>query len=119
MVTPHRFRSKRQFWSYCGFGVVTRSSADWQATAGGWIRTKSTQTRGLNRNHNPTLKAIFKSAATTAIHQTPPDHPLRQAYERLCESGTRRHLAKLTIARKLAATVLAMWKRQEVYRAGP
>ena len=119
VVTPHRFRSKRQFWSYCGFGVVTRSSADWQATAGGWIRTKSTQTRGLNRNHNPTLKAIFKSAATTAIHQTPPDHPLRQAYERLCESGTRRHLAKLTIARKLAATVLAMWKRQEVYRAGP
>jgi transposase len=28
VVTPHRFRTKRQFWSYCGLGIVTRSSAD-------------------------------------------------------------------------------------------
>jgi transposase len=28
VVTPHRFRSKRQFWSYCGLAVVTRSSAE-------------------------------------------------------------------------------------------
>jgi transposase len=28
VVTPHRFRSKRQFWSYCGLAVATRSSAD-------------------------------------------------------------------------------------------
>ena len=25
VVTPFRFRTKRQFWSYCGLGVVTRS----------------------------------------------------------------------------------------------
>lgn len=117
VITPHRFRSKRQFWSYCGFGVMTRSSADWQLTPGGWARVRSTQTRGLNRNHNPTLKAIIKSAATTAIHQTPPDHPLHLAYTRLCDAGTRPHLAKLTIARKLAASVLAMWKNEEVYKA--
>ena len=29
VVTPHRFRNKRRFWSYCGLAVVTRSSADW------------------------------------------------------------------------------------------
>ncbi len=29
VVTPWRFRTKRQFWSYCGFGIVTRSSSDW------------------------------------------------------------------------------------------
>src|SRR5918993_1405237 len=28
VVTPHRFRSKRQFWSYCGLAAVTKSSAD-------------------------------------------------------------------------------------------
>ena len=28
VVTPHRFRTKRQFWSYCGLGIVTRSSSD-------------------------------------------------------------------------------------------
>ncbi len=32
-------------------------------------------------------------------------------------SGTRPPLARLTIARKIAATVLAMWKNEEVYKA--
>ncbi len=117
VITPHRFRSKRQFWSYCGFAVVTRSSADWVPTKGGWIRVQAIRTRGLNRNHNPTLKAIFKGAALTAIHQTKTDHPLRVAYARLLDSGTRPPLARLTIARKIAATVLAMWKNEEVYKA--
>jgi transposase len=35
VVTPHRFRTKRQFWSYCGLGIVTRSSSDWVQTANG------------------------------------------------------------------------------------
>ena len=117
VVTPHRFRSKRQFWSYCGFGVVTRSSADWVQTGSGWVKAQAVRTRGLNRNHNPTLKAIFKGAALVAIHQTKPGHPLKQAYARLLDAGTRPPLARLTIARKIAATVLAMWKNEEVYRA--
>jgi hypothetical protein len=29
VVTPHRFRTKRPFWAYCGFAIVTHSSADW------------------------------------------------------------------------------------------
>lgn len=29
VITPERFRTKRQFWSYCGLAIVTRSSADW------------------------------------------------------------------------------------------
>ncbi len=116
VITPHRFRSKRQFWTYCGFGIVTRSSADWVKTPEGWQRTQSVQTRGLNRNHNPALKGIFKSAAITAISQTKADHPLRGTYERLCDGGTRPHLARVTIARKIAAAVLAMWKNEEVYQ---
>lgn len=116
VITPHRFRSKRQFWSYCGFGVVTRTSADWLPTEGGWVKARTVQTRGLNRNHNPTLKGIFKSAATTAIHQTKANHAFREAYARLLEAGTRPPLAQLTIARKIAATVLAMWKNEEVYK---
>lgn len=115
VVTPHRFRTKRQFWSYCGFGVVTRTSADWMPTSGGWVKAQTVQTRGLNRNHNPTLKGIFRSAAINAIHQTRTGHPLRGTYERLCSGGTRPHLARLTVARKIAAAVLSMWKNQEVY----
>jgi transposase len=115
VVTPHRFRSKRQFWSYCGFGVITRTSADWQSTQAGWVKARTVRTRGLNRNHNPTLKAIFKSAAVTAVHQTRADNPMRQTFDRLCAAGTRPHLARITIARKLAAASLAMWKNEEVY----
>jgi transposase len=29
VVTPYRFPSKRMFWTYCGLGVVMRSSSDW------------------------------------------------------------------------------------------
>lgn len=117
VVTPHRFRSKRQFWSYCGFAVVTRSSADWLPTQGGWVKAQVVKTRGLNRNHNPTLKTIFKGAAITAINRSVPGRSLKEAYERLCETGTKPPMARITIARKIAATVLAMWKKEEVYRA--
>jgi transposase len=114
VVTPHRFRTKRQFWSYCGFGVVTESSSDWVRQGQRWVKSQVALTRGLNRDHNHTLKAIFKGAATTVISHSRPN-PLRQDYERLCAQGTRPNLAKLTVARKIAALVLAMWKHEEVY----
>jgi len=114
VVTPHRFRTKRQFWAYCGFAVVTHSSADWVRTERGWVRARVAQTRGLNVNYNHQLKMIFKGAATTVIMHAAPG-PFREAYDRLCEQGTKPNLAKLTVARKIAATVLAMWKNQEAY----
>ncbi len=113
VVTPHRFRTKRQFWSYCGFGVVMRSSADWTRAGGVWTKAKIAQTRGLNRFHNRTLKMIFKGAATTVI--TSKANRFRVAYDRLCDGGTKPNLAKVTVARQIAATALSMWKAQEVY----
>jgi len=65
VITPQRFRTKRQFWSYCGFGIVTRSSSDWVWE--GRPSTRVAQSRGLKFNHNRTPKAIFKGAATTVI----------------------------------------------------
>ena len=115
VVTPYRFRTKRQFWSYCGLGVVTRSSADWaQAADGGWIKTRVPQTRGLSRQHNHFLKSIFKGAATTVITQLSKD-PIHARYERLLDGGTKPTLAKLSLSRMIAATVLRMWKDEEVY----
>jgi hypothetical protein len=69
---------------------------------------------GRNFNHNRQLKAIFKGAATTVVTQVH-DDPLHQDYERLTAAGTKPNLAKLTLARKIAAVVLAMWKKEEVY----
>ena len=115
VVTPHRFRTKRQFWSYAGLGIVMRSSSDWvRDGVGKWQRAQVQQTRGLNLTHNHQLKAIFKGAATTVVMQLPED-PLHQDYERLLAGGTKPNLAKVTVARKIAAIVLAMWKKEEEY----
>jgi len=108
VMTPHRFRTARQFWSYGGLAVVTRSSSDWVSEGSGkWRRSKTLQTRGLNHNRHPLLKNVFKGAALQITLM--PDHPLGQAYQRLLTT-TKPNLARLTIARRLAATVLSMWK---------
>ena len=107
VVSPTRFRTKRQFWSYCGLGIVMRSSSDWVRKAvGGWARAAVQQSRGLNRDHNHTLKNIFKGAATTVISQLE-NEPLHIDYQRLIKAGTKPNLAKLTIASKLAAIALS------------
>jgi transposase len=115
VATPERFRTRRQFWSYSGLGIVTRSSSDWvQDRTGKWVRAQTAQTRGLSRKRHPRLKAVFKGAATTVIAQLTED-PLHADYQRMLKSGIKPTLAKLTLARKIAATVLSMWKHQEVY----
>jgi len=38
--TPHRFRTKRQFWAYCGLALETRSSADYRFQDGQLVRAK-------------------------------------------------------------------------------
>ena len=118
VVTPYRFRTRRQFWSYCGLGIVTRSSSDWVQTAdGSWIKARVPQTRGLSRQHNRGLKSLFKGAATTVITQRNKD-PIHARYQRLLDGGTKPTLAKLSLARMIAATVLRMWKDEEEYDPG-
>jgi transposase len=116
VVTPRRFRTRRQFWAYCGLGIVTRSSADWVRDRGGrWVRAKPQQTLGLNRNRCGTMKEVFKGAAhLVATRMT--GHPLHADYQRLLERGLKPSLALVPIARRISAGVLAMWKHQEVYR---
>jgi hypothetical protein len=115
VVSPHRFRTSRQFWAYCGLAIVMRSSSDWiQQPNNQWMKAPVTRTRGLNRNFNRTAKAIFKGAATTVITQMP-KNPLYTDYRRLLEEKLKPNLAKLTIARRIAAITLAMWKNKEAY----
>jgi transposase len=118
VITPYRFRTSRQFWCYCGLAIVRRSSANWVQKPNGQLdRVKINQTRGLNRNFNRMAKAIFKGAAVTVLTSMPTD-PLRADYDRLVSHGTKPNLARLTLARKIAALVLAMWKNQEAYNPG-
>jgi transposase len=115
VATPHRFRTSRQFRGYCGLSIVTRSSSDWvRDRHGEWVRAEVQQTRGLTRKRQPVLKAIFKGAATTVLTQLV-GHPLHADYQRQLQAGIKPNLAKLTLARRIAAIVLSMWKHEEVY----
>jgi transposase len=107
--TPHRFRTKRQLWSYGGLGIETHSSADHRYVEGQLQRSKrQVSLRGLNRNHNHELKNIFKGAAIIAA--TKPG-PLQQFYAALVAKGMRPEMARLTLARKIAAIILIVWKK--------
>jgi hypothetical protein len=110
VVTPSRFRTARQFWKYCGFGVVTHSSADWVVADGKVKRKKVQQTRGLNQDHNHVMKNVFKGAAMTVVQMG--HGPLYDCYMRLVNKGTKPNLAMLTVARKIAAISLSVWKHQ-------
>ncbi len=113
--TPHRFRTKRQFWAYCGLALETRSSADYQFQHGQLVRTrKPVFIRGLNWNHNHDLKNLFKSAATTASARA---GPFRTFYEGLLDKGMLPAMARLTLARKIAAIALSVWKKGEAFDA--
>ena len=115
VVVPERFRTKRQFWSYCGLGIEIRSSSDWKKDGftGGLVRRSKSQSRGLTRKRNALLKEVFKGAAQRVICMN--GQPLRADYERMIAAGTKPHLAVLTIARRIASATLAIWKRKEVY----
>jgi hypothetical protein len=118
VITPYRFRTSRQFWCYCGLAIVQRSSSDYvQKPNGQWCWAPISQSRGLNRNFNRMAKAIFKGAAVTVLTSMPTE-PLRADYDRLLTNGTKPNLARLTLARKIAAIVLSMWKNKEAYDPG-
>jgi hypothetical protein len=40
MQTPHRFRTKRQLWTYSGLGLETRDSAQYRVGEGQLQRSK-------------------------------------------------------------------------------
>src|ERR1700688_4880632 len=107
--TPHRFRTKRQLWTYSGLALETHDSAQYRYVQGELQRSKKPQQlRGLNANHNHDLKNIFKGAAMRA---STCDGPLRDFYQNLLAKGTRPTMARLTLARKIAAITLIVWKK--------
>ena len=113
MQTPWRFRTKRNLWAYAGLAVVTHSSADYAFQEGRVVRhRRAPMTRGLNRNHNRALKNIFKGAASAA---TARPGALQDFYRAMVERGMKEELARVTLARKLAALTLRIWKTGESY----
>jgi transposase len=110
--TPHRFRTRRQFWSYAGLAVTTHETSEYYVDKSGSIRKKRGQarTRGLTRNYNRTLKYVFKQVSRILANGE-----WKDAYDRLVHQGVTPNCARLTLARKAAAVALHLAKTGEDY----
>ena len=110
--TPHRFRTKRQLWAYAGLAVTQHESGEY-VLEGQRVRRARGQvrTRGLNKNGNRRLKSLFKSAAATASWQG----PMGPWYAQQLSRGLAKQLAQVSLARKIAAIALAVWKSEEAF----
>jgi transposase len=109
LQTPHRFRTKRQLWAYSGLALQTRISGEYRFMGGQLQPSKKMPAlRGLNHNHSHDLKNVFKGAATQASHSR---DALGDFYQNLLAKGMKPTMARLTLARKIAAIVLTIWKK--------
>jgi transposase len=113
--TPHRFRTKRQLWAYSGLALETRTSGEYCYVRGQLRRSKKqVSIRGLNKDHNHDLKGLFKAAATRASVQP---GPFQDFYQRSLDKGIKPTMVRLTLARKIAAIALTLWKKGENFDA--
>jgi transposase len=109
MQTPHRFRTKRQLWAYSGLALETYTSGEYRFVGSQLTRSKKVLAiRGLNKNHNHDLKNIFKGAATRAAATA---GPFQDFYQACMARGMKPAMARLTLARKIAAITLVVWKK--------
>jgi len=113
--TPHRFRTKRQLWAYSGLALETRTTGEHRYVKGQLRRSKKQiSIRGLNKDHNHDLKGLFKAAATRASVQP---GPFQDFYQRSLAKGIKPTMVRLTLARKIAAITLTLWKKGENFDA--
>jgi transposase len=89
-------------WGRTPVGNIALSVANWNAPRRSW------PSAGSNINHNHDLKNIFKGAATRAASTA---GPFQHFYEACVAGGMKPHLARLTLARKIAAITLLVWKK--------
>jgi hypothetical protein len=91
-------------------GKLTRFATASSRFVGGQLKRskKVLAVRGLNINHNHDLKNIFKGAATRAAATA---GPFQDFYQATVARGMKPHLARLTLARKIASITLLVWKK--------
>lgn len=99
MVTPYRFPKKYNLFAYA---MLTKHN-----------RTSDGKPYGKKRAHGQAvLKEVFKSAALAAIK---PDNAFRRKYDAMREAGKTDKAARNAVAKKIAATVLGVWKSGKKY----
>ena len=109
--TPNRFRTKWQLWAWGGLGLETRTSGEYCFVEGQLRRAKKLASiLGLSEDHNHQLKNLFKGAATRASVLP---GPFQDFCQRSLAKRIKPTMARLTLARKIAAITLTRWKREK------
>jgi len=95
--------------------LETRISAEYRYVEGQVRRSKKLLSiRGLNQDHHHDLKGLFKGAATMASARP---GPFQDFYQAARAKGIQPTLARLTLARKMAAITLTLGKKGENFDA--
>jgi len=103
--TPERFPDKPTLWRYCRLAVTERSSDN-----------KPLGFRRLDRQGNPELKALSYWAWRGALI-THAANEVKQFYQASLARTQHRAHARLNTQRKIIATMWALWKKGDEYRA--
>lgn len=103
--TPLRFSNKRKLWRYCRLGIAHRSSDG-----------KLLAHPRLDRNGCGALKDVSRKAFDAAMRSRK-DNSFKCAYEQSLAATRDKVHARLTVQRKIVATLRAMWLTNQPYRA--
>jgi transposase len=98
---PHRFPTVRKAWKYSGLSVRRHSSGESKVQTGGSF------------SGNRLLKYAVMLAAKRALQG---DNQFSRHHAQMLERGLDPAMADKTIARRLLATALAVWKSGKDYR---
>ncbi len=98
-MSPFRFSDKYHLFSYSKLTKHNRES-------------DGKQYGKKPSNGRPLLKSIFKSAVLSAMKS---DTAFRRKYDEMRAAGADDRAARNAVAKKIAATVLAVWKTGKKY----
>lgn len=112
--TPTRFNSLRQFWAYAGLAVVRRVSAEHRVENGRIVREQISRGLHLNSNRHVRLKKIFKDIA---LYGSLGRGEFREIYEHHVKRGKTPAIARVALARKVAAVVRAIWQSGQPFQS--
>jgi transposase len=110
---PSRFPSVRAFWSYAGLAVVQRVSAEHRVEKGKIVREQRMRGGRLSRSAQPLLKKIIRDIA---LHSSIRKGYFRDVFESHLARGKTPAVARLALARKVAAIIFAVWRNGSPYR---
>ena len=104
---PERFRSLRRFWAYGGLAVVQRVSSEHRIENGRAVRDEQRRGIRLSQAGQPMLKKVLRDIA---LHASLGKGVLRTIYEGHLARGKAPGIARVALARKIAAIILAVWR---------